>query len=133
MNTKMIILFSAVFSLLLAFSFSCVNAGQENWYEPGSASGRQPAFKNIRAGYKLFREKCKTCHYRNNDKEASFLCPESKTMQGWNRVFSGGNKTVEEKGCLKGLSKDELMDMNDYLYTHASNAKSPHDDLECGL
>ena len=131
MNTKMMILFSAVFSVLLGLSF--VNAGQDSLYEPGSASGREPTFKNIRSGYTLFRENCKTCHYRNNDAGASFLCPDSKTMKGWNRVFTGGNSKVEEKGCLKGLSKEQQMDLNDFLYTHASDARNPHDDLECGI
>jgi hypothetical protein len=40
---------------------------------------------------------------------------------------------AEENSCLEGLSTDELMDLNDYLYTHASDARNPNDDMECGL
>jgi len=115
------------------FAFSTINAEESTWYSPGSLSNRPMEYKNLRQGYLLFRSNCKTCHTRDNDKDAPFLCSDSKTMKGWNRVFARENAAAEKQGCLKDLSKEELMDLNDYLYTHAIDAKNPHDDLECNL
>lgn len=131
MNKKLTTILVAFFSVALGLSL--VDAKQEKWYEPGSQSGREATFKNIRAGYNLFRENCKSCHYRENDKNASFLCPDSKTMKGWNRVFARKNLNCEKNGCLNALTQAELMNLNDYLYTHARDVADPNDELECGI
>lgn len=123
-------------SLALALSLFLLSgskAEEEAWYEPGSQSGREITFENMREGYQLFRNNCKKCHFRGNEQNAVFLCPESKTMNGWNRVFARENSVAEANNCLGGLSAEELMDLNDYLYSHASNAVNPHDELECNL
>ena len=59
------------------------------------------------------------------------LCANSKTMDGWNRFFARDNAKAEKHGCLNGLSKEELMDLNDYLYTYASDGSKPDAELGC--
>jgi len=117
----------------IAIGFALLSAAETPWYEAGSHSNRPMKFGNIREGYKIFRSNCKKCHFRGNIEKDIFLCPESKNMTGWNRVFARENTVAEENSCLEGLSTDELMDLNDYLYTHASDARNPNDDMECGL
>lgn len=122
-----------VFLLIIGsmFVFSSVNAEESTYFNPGSMSNRTIEYKNIRAGYLIFKKNCKSCHSQKNEENAPFLCADSKTRAGWNRVFAGKNTTVEKLGCLKNLSKEERMDLNDYLYTYASDGKKPDAELGC--
>ena len=113
------------------FAFSSINAEESAYFTPGSASNRAIEYKNLRAGYLLFKNNCKSCHTQENDKNAPFLCANSKTMDGWNRVFSRKNATAEKHGCLSNLSTEELMNLNDYLYTYASDGSKPDAELGC--
>lgn len=129
MGNKTVIFFLVIIGSV--FAFSSINAEENSYFNPGSQSNRTIEYKNLRAGYLLFKSKCKTCHTQDNDKNAPFLCANSKTMAGWNRVFAGENMVAEKHGCLKNLSKVERMDLNDYLYTYASNGKKPDAEFEC--
>ncbi len=119
----------------VAIGLASVATGEQSgpWYEPGSLSNRPLEYGNIREGYELFRANCKQCHFRGNEANAPFLCPELKTKNAWNRVFARDNRTVEANGCLKDLSAEQLMDLNDYLYTHAKDSRNPNDEMECGI
>jgi len=122
-----------VFFLIIGsvFAFSSINAEESTYFTPGSLSNRPIEYKNLRAGYLLFKNNCKSCHTQENDKNAPFLCANSKTMAGWNRVFARENAKAEKQGCLSGLSKEEFMDLNDYLYTYASDGSKPDAELGC--
>lgn len=115
----------------VVFAFSTINAEESSYFTPGPHSNRTIEYKNLRAGYLLFKNNCKSCHTQNNDKNAPFLCANSKTMDGWNRFFARENKIAEKQGCLKDLSKAEIMDLNDYLYTYASDGSKPDAELGC--
>ena len=128
MRRKIVVFFLVIGSV---FAVSSINAEESTYFTPGSLSNRPIEYKNLRAGYLLFKSNCKTCHTQENDKNAPFLCANSKTMNGWNRVFARENTMVENQGCLKGLSKEELMDLNDYLYTYASDGSKPDAELGC--
>lgn len=128
MKRKIVVLFLIIGSV---FAFSSIHAEESKYFAPGSLSNRPIEYKNLHAGYLLFKSKCKSCHTQENDKNAPFLCADSKTMKGWNRVFARKNAKVEKQGCLNGLSKEELMDLNDYLYTYASNGRKPDAELGC--
>ena len=113
------------------FAFSSIKAEEPSYFVPGSKSNRTIEYKNVREGYLLFKSNCKTCHTQENDKNAPFLCANSKTMAGWNSVFEKENSMAEKQGCLKGLSQEELMDLNDYLYAYASDGEHPDPELGC--
>jgi mono/diheme cytochrome c family protein len=113
------------------FAFSSINAEESSYFAPGSLSNRPIEYKNLREGFMLFKSNCKSCHTQENDKNAPFLCANSKTMDGWNRLFARENSIAEKQGCLNGFSKEELMDLNDYLYTYASDGSKPDDELGC--
>ncbi len=86
----------------------------------------------VSPGAKLFQQNCKSCHYRGNDKGASFLHVESKTMKGWNRVFYKKYPKCAKNGKWDNLSQEELLQINDYLYRNASNTYDPNDAEDCG-
>ena len=74
--------------LLMNASFS--DAVPRKRLDPGLKMCRILTFYNsgwVSNGNKIFKNSCKSCHYRGNDKEAPFLYTESKTPRGWNRVF----------------------------------------------
>lgn len=67
-------------------------------------------------GGKIFRQSCKNCHNRNNDKGAPFLWAESKTSKAWNRVFTQRYPQCAKEGQWDHLTQEEVMRVNDYLY-----------------
>ncbi len=101
--------------------------GPDRRYDPGTMTLRELTFGNLRDGYKIFRESCKSCHHRGNAAGARFLYTESKTMRGWNRVFYERRARCDRDGAWKGLSADDLLKLNDYLFHSASDAQ----DVSC--
>ena len=86
----------------------------------------------LRDGYKTFQNSCKSCHYTGNDKGASFLHTESKIMKGWNRVFATRYPECAKKGYWDNLDQEQLMRLNDYLYSKAADSYNPYDAADCG-
>ena len=123
--------------LLLAVVFSVMvgcpvtHAKPRERYDPDSRTTRKLEFKNLRAGYKLFRSFCKKCHTRNNP-EAVFLYTESRTMKGWNNVFYKQHPECAKRGYWHELTKKQLMLVNDYLYYNAYDSYDPEDDYGYG-
>lgn len=83
-------------------------------------------------GYKEFENSCKNCHYTGNKQGASFLHTESKTMKGWNRVFATRYPECAKKGYWGNIESEQLMRLNDYLYSKAANSYDPYDAADCG-
>ena len=84
-------------------------------------------------GSKIFEESCKKCHHRGNDKGATFLYSESKTMKGWNRVFFERYPKCAKDGEWANLSEEQILKLNDYLYKNAANTYDANDAEDCGL
>ncbi|WP_457575029.1 hypothetical protein [Desulfolithobacter sp.] len=83
-------------------------------------------------GGKKFREVCKSCHTRNNDKGAPFLHSESHTSEGWNRIFARRRAACARDGSWDVLSQEELLMVNDYLYRNGDWTYDPNDADSCG-
>jgi len=83
-------------------------------------------------GAKVFQNSCKNCHYRDNEQGATFLHSESKTMKAWNRVFFEKYPQCAREGQWDNLSKEELLQLNDYLFRNAANTYDPNDADDCG-
>lgn len=79
-----------------------------------------------------FREVCKSCHNRNNDKGAPFLHAESFSSEGWNHIFAKHRKKCARDGSWDVLSKEELLLVNDYLYRNANDTYDPNNADSCG-
>ena len=86
----------------------------------------------VSEGSKIFAESCKNCHYRDNKKGAKFLYSESKTMKGWNRVFNKKYPQCAKDGYWSGLTPEDLLKVNDYLFRNAANTYDPVDAEDCG-
>ncbi|MCF6186649.1 MAG: hypothetical protein L3J49_04130 [Desulfobulbaceae bacterium] len=84
------------------------------------------------AGGIKFREVCKSCHTRNNDKGAPFLYMESYGSEGWNSVFAKRRKKCARDGSWDVLTEEELQLVNDYLYRNANDTYDPNDADSCG-
>lgn len=95
-------------------------------YDQRTDTTRLLEFKNLRAGYKVFRYSCKKCHTRQNP-DAPFLHTESRTMRGWNNVFAKRYVKCAEKGYWDDLTAKELLQVNDYLYYYAYDSYDPED------
>ncbi|HCC55637.1 MAG TPA: hypothetical protein DEQ20_12090 [Desulfobulbaceae bacterium] len=78
-------------------------------------------------GGKLFKEVCKGCHTRNNDKGAPFLWVESKTSAAWNRIFATRSPKCAKQGAWDALTLERLLKLNDYLYRWAANSQDASD------
>lgn len=76
-------------------------------------------------GGKLFKSTCKSCHFRNNDQGAPFLWVESRTPAGWNLIFTNRSPKCAKTGAWDGLSLEQQMKINDYLYRWAANSQDP--------
>jgi len=83
-------------------------------------------------GAQKFKEVCKSCHTRNNDKGAKFLYMESFSSKGWNAIFAKKRKKCAQDGSWDVLSKEELLAVNDYLYRNANDTYDPNDADTCG-
>ena len=83
-------------------------------------------------GARKFKEVCKSCHTRNNDKGATFLFSESISSDGWNKVFSEKRKKCARDGSWDVLTAEELLMVNDYLYRNANDTYDPNDADSCG-
>lgn len=83
-------------------------------------------------GAKIFKSSCKNCHYRDNDKGATFLHTGSKTMKGWNRVFFTKFPECAKSGEWDHLSQEQLLALNDFLFMNASNTYDPNSARDCG-
>ncbi len=81
------------------------------------------------AGGKAFKTTCKSCHFRGNDKGASFLWVESKSSKGWNRVFAQKKVACAKDGSWDSLSMDQLLKLNDYLFRFALNSADAFDNI----
>ncbi|MFA7383054.1 MAG: hypothetical protein WC001_06355 [Desulfurivibrionaceae bacterium] len=101
-------------------------------FDPITQSSRALEFKNTMAGYKLYQSNCKSCHFRGNDKGANFLDTESRTMRGWNILFYKKNVRCAHDGSWAKLSPDELLVINDYLYSKAYDTWDPRSNKSCG-
>ena len=74
---------------------------------------------NPKKGKHLFKKNCKECHVEGAEGKA--LTPLSKTQAQWDRFFEKG----EHKDCLKGLSEQDIKDINQFLYEHAADSDQP--------
>ncbi len=83
-------------------------------------------------GARKFKEVCKSCHTRDNDKGAPFLYMESYGSEGWNRVFAERKIACKLDGSWDVLSEDEIILVNDYLYRNANDTYDPNDADTCG-
>jgi len=84
------------------------------------------------SGNKIFQQKCKTCHFRDNQQGAPFLHAESKTPRGWNRVFARRYPGCAKNGKWQDLVMSEQLALNDFLYKNGSGAYNAYDADDCG-
>jgi len=87
---------------------------------------------NWGTGARKFKEVCKSCHNRDNNKGAPFLYMESCSSEGWNQVFAKRRKKCARDGSWDVLTKEELLLVNDYLYRNANDTYDPNDADSCG-
>lgn len=96
---------SAVFLGLLVFIATSVIA----------AEGGNP-----RKGKHLFKKTCKTCH--SSGGAGSEVTPMTKTQSQWDRIF---DKKKHDEEAWKGLSEQDLRDIQQFLYDHAADSPQP--------
>jgi hypothetical protein len=114
-----------LFGSFINFSY----AGEEELkrYDPISKSCRTLDFDSFwyGKGRRLFDQKCKVCHTRNNSENAPFLYSESKPPQGWTRVFSTKYPKCAQTGAWQ-VSSNEALLINDYLFRYGANTHTPN-------
>ncbi len=115
--------------LLLCYSISVssAKAGELKRYDPISKSCRFLGFDSFWGGKgrKLFDQKCKVCHTRNNSENAPFLHAESKSPKAWTRVFFTKYPECAKTGAWK-ITADEALLINDYLYRNGADTYNPN-------
>ncbi len=120
-------------AVLAATSFS-VSATPQKRYDENTGSCRildsGPLEWESRAwgqGGKGFKQVCKSCHTRGNDKGARYLYEESKSSKGWNRIFTTRRAECAKDGSWAKLSDEQLLMVNDYLYRWSSTSLDRND------
>ncbi len=83
-------------------------------------------------GGKKFRQVCKSCHTKQNNKGAPFLYTESHMPKGWNQIIFKRRVKCARDGSWDVLSKEELQMVNDYLYRNGDWTYDPNDADTCG-
>ncbi len=101
-------------------------------FAPITQTSRPLVYKNLRAGYLLYKQNCKSCHFRGNGKGATYFHESSKTMRSWNRVLFKQKVSCAKSGEWKKLNTEQLAQVNDYLYSKAYDAWDPNTALSCG-
>ncbi len=122
--------FVAMPCLLFCCSFSETYADEGHdikRYDPISQSCRTLGFDSFwyGKGRRLFDQKCKVCHTRNNSENAPFLYSESKPPQGWTRVFFTKYPKCAKTGAWQVTNNEALL-INDYLYRYGANTHNPN-------
>ncbi|HFQ80676.1 MAG TPA: hypothetical protein ENK33_04805 [Desulfobacterales bacterium] len=95
-------------------------------FDKATKTCRIITYQDIRDGYKLFENSCKSCHYRGNKKHARFLYSESKVRKGWDRVFSSRYTRCAKNGSWNKLTTEQLAVINDYLFESAADTVGPY-------
>ncbi|MCX5864753.1 MAG: hypothetical protein NTW42_06740 [Deltaproteobacteria bacterium] len=129
-----VVVMAAAFLVLLSQGLVLAEDGGEAAYrfDPFIQSSRALEYKNLWAGYNLFKGNCKSCHFRGNDKGAQFLSTDSRTMRGWNALFYKKNVRCAREGSWAKLSPEDLLVINDYLYSNAYDTWDPNTSKSCG-
>lgn len=83
-------------------------------------------------GNKIFKQRCKSCHHLGNDVGAKLLYSEAKSPKGWNNVFVKKYPQCYKEGHWAGLTQEQIMMMNDFLYRNGSNTYDPNNAEDCG-
>ena len=81
---------------------------------------------NVYAGYKIFQNNCKTCHFKGNSEGAPFLHSESKTARAWSRVFVTKYPNCYGQGHWASLSQEEILKLHDFLNSEARDSYNPY-------
>ena len=132
MKEKIAVIIVMAASLAL-LSRAHVFAGETVYrFDPATQTSRAMEFKNTFGGHGLYKSNCKSCHYRGNDKGARYMNEDSRTMKGWNAVFFKKNVPCAKDGAWAKLSPEELMYVNDYLYSTAYDTWDPRSNRSCG-
>lgn len=101
-------------------------------FDPATQTSRALEFHNTWEGYKLYKSNCKSCHFRGNERGAQYMNEDARTMMGWNAVFYKKNVRCAKDGSWAKLSAEELMFINDYLYSKAYDTWDPRTAKSCG-
>ncbi|MBA3002540.1 MAG: cytochrome c [Desulfurivibrio sp.] len=129
---KRIAIIVVVGAFVALLSQGLVFAGETTYrFDPVTQTSRAMEFKNTYDGYKLFQSNCKSCHFRGNSKGARFLDTDSRTMHGWNNVFYKKNVPCAKDDSWAKLSKEDLLAINDYLYSKAYDTWDPRSAKSC--
>lgn len=132
---KTAILLSALVTFVMFSAVPDSQASPRKRLDEATQVCRTLTFQNsgwVSEGSKIFAKSCKSCHTRDNDKGATFLHSESKTMTAWNRVFLTRYPQCAKDGQWANLSPDDLQKLNDYLFRNAANTYDPNDAADCG-
>jgi hypothetical protein len=83
-------------------------------------------------GRHLWADRCKSCHTRKNDKGAPYLNAESIPPRGWNRVFYQRYPLCAKNGAWDGITLEDQLAINDFLWRYGANTYDPYDETKCG-
>ncbi|NTV14320.1 MAG: cytochrome c [Desulfobulbaceae bacterium] len=120
---------------VLAFGVASAQASPKKRFDERTQSCRVLTFYNsgwVSEGSKIFKASCQSCHSQGNDKGAPFLYTETKSMKGWNRVFTERYPKCATTGAWAQLTDDDLEKLNDYLYHNAANTYDANTAADCG-
>jgi hypothetical protein len=124
---------AAIFMLLGSFAFQAEARPTTRFdattktcriFEDGQAEWDSNAWGE---GGKVFKQVCKSCHFRGNKKDAPFLWPESKSSRGWNRVFAKKYPDCAQDGSWSDMNLNQQLKLNDYLYRFARDSEDISD------
>ena len=77
---------------------------------------------NPKKGKYLFKKNCKTCH--SEGAAGGDLTPLSKTQAQWDRFFEK-DKHEKKPEVFKGMSEQDLKDIQQFLFDHAADSPQP--------
>jgi len=82
---------------------------------------------NHQSGYDAFHKFCKSCHNHGEDSKGRFLTMESKSREGWEKVFTKRKVDCAKDGAWDSLTELQMWNLRDYLFTQAWGLEDPHD------
>ena len=130
--TKMIGSLLGVLLLLLGASVRAEVPDRR--FDPINQTCRIFQFAQMREGARFFRGVCLRCHnatFDNGMRPMSVLIPRSFSPERWTRIFTEKYSLCAQNGSWKELSADDLLKLNDYLYSGGYGTWEDYTPLEC--
>ncbi len=109
-------------------------AAPDRRYDKVNDTCREFKFKYMREGARIFKDVCQSCHneeYDNGLRPMTVFVPRTYSPGQWTNFLTGAKiPKCSKDGSWAGISDDDLLKLNDYLYRGGYGTWNTYTELE---